>query len=92
MINFHMKPEQSTLIIGNNKSIRIENKSNQEVSLCYSAFPLTEAGTELLPIASQFNKLKNEHYMAECLEFFQHRGFGTMHQEPLPQEILAYIE
>lgn len=92
MINFHMKPEQSTLIIGSNKSIRIENKSSQEVSLCYSAFPLTEAGTQLLPIASQFCTLKIEHYVDDCLEYLQYRGFGTMHRDPLPQEILAYIE
>lgn len=92
MVGFNMEPEQSTRLIGHNKSILIKNGTNQKVTLNYSAYPLTEAGAELLPIACDTKYTDNNNYLLDCLDYLRLHGLGTFYNEPWPQEISASIE
>lgn len=93
MINFNMESGQSTILIGHNKSIHIKNGTKQKVILNYSAYPLTEAGAELLPIACDTNTkcTDSNNYMLDCLDYLRLHGLGMFYDEPWPQEISASI-
>lgn len=87
-----MKPKDSVIIKNGKKTIHMENTSDQEVSLEYGSYPLTEAGVELLDVALQNNASVRDDYIEECLNIFQHHGYGPLYQTPLHNKILTYIE
>ncbi len=92
MIGFDIEPKHHTVIINRNKCIHIKNSSDQRVALKYPVYPLTEAGTELFPIACNTKDLGNDDYILDCLDYLRHKGFGAFYNDSWPQEISASIE
>lgn len=94
MINILIKPGQNSLIEVNNKVLNIKNTRASEVSLGYEVYPLTEAGTELFPVAvaCQSEITNTDNYVGECLELLRGRGFGSLYRESVPQDVLMCID
>ena len=68
-IGFSIETNQSEVIKGINKSIKIANKGDGTIGLTHPAYLLTEAGKELWPIVlTKGNEEKVTTYLLGCLE------------------------
>lgn len=81
-IGLEIGSHQIEAISGVRKSIQINNISNEVIHVRHSAFLLTEAGKELLPIVlselSGNDDGKPDEYLQECLDELEKYGFGPI--------------
>lgn len=68
-ISLEIKTNCSELIMGLNKSIKINNMGTRTIELAHPVYLLTEAGKELWPIVLSNDKIeRSDAYLLECLK------------------------
>lgn len=88
----NIQPEETTVISGVQKAIYIKNTRANLIGLDYMVYPLTESGIELYKVAFSSEKGDYNDYLESCLQSMKRRGFGDFSAEPIPNDIIAYIE